>query len=355
MPQKPTKTPKPKIGDVKDALRIDQINIKSLDTAGMRRFLQGYNNARVMARKRLQDALDRLGEGSFSAEHSRAVLYQIEAAIKQMEAGILAGTGQAVSDASALGLKSVAAQLGGMQKIYSGVTTPLAINQAKVFWGLQQGVAQSRMRMYQASIKRYGMPLIQRYEQFLGEAITAKLPISEVRDNLIKQFNARTADEIPRLAGTTTDVRPLLPWQAQRIVRTEYMASYNGAKWAGLRHERDTDFPDMKKKILAILDDRTEADSLGVHGQIREVDEEFTDGAGRSYLYPPARPNDRETVLPWRDEWGNNGAEDDIDDALPEKPKHKIKHAPEPPQETKQESTSTRQPIQPRVEPQMQP
>ena len=66
------------------------------------------------------------------------------------------------------------------------------------------------------------------------------------------------------------------------------------------------EFPEMKKKILAHFDSRTAEDSIAVHGQVRNVSGAgslFRDGAGREYEHPPARPNDRETVIPWMDEW----------------------------------------------------
>jgi hypothetical protein len=86
---------------------------------------------------------------------------------------------------------------------------------------------------------------------------------------------------------------------AERIVRTETARAYNGANVEAMR-AMSRDFPDLHKKILATFDNRTAMDSVLVHGQVRPLDGLFMDGAGREYEYPPARPNDRETVIPWR-------------------------------------------------------
>jgi hypothetical protein len=89
---------------------------------------------------------------------------------------------------------------------------------------------------------------------------------------------------------------------AERIVRTETAAAYNGARMLAIR-EASKEWPDVKKKILATFDKRTAYDSVAVHGQVRDLNDSFIDGAGRMYLQPPARPNDREIVIPWRPAW----------------------------------------------------
>lgn len=75
-------------------------------------------------------------------------------------------------------------------------------------------------------------------------------------------------------------------------------SAYNDARLIGL-HETREEHPHIGKKILAFFDQRTAYDSVMVHGQIRALEDSFIDGAGRVYLMPPSRPNDRETVIPW--------------------------------------------------------
>jgi hypothetical protein len=67
-------------------------------------------------------------------------------------------------------------------------------------------------------------------------------------------------------------------------------------------------------------DDRVGVDSLAMHGQVADVDEEFTMPAKapngqpvsdslveESWEFPPNRPNDRAVLAPWRQEWGVPG------------------------------------------------
>lgn len=92
-------------------------------------------------------------------------------------------------------------------------------------------------------------------------------------------------------------------WQAERIVRTETVHSYNAAHNTALREARDTgQVEGVKKSAIATFDARTDEDSIPVHGQVRELDEPFVDGDGRVYQHPPGRPNDREKEIPWLDE-----------------------------------------------------
>jgi hypothetical protein len=58
----------------------------------------------------------------------------------------------------------------------------------------------------------------------------------------------------------------------------------------------------MVKILAATFDHRTSADSYAVHGQIRRPEEFFDTWTGQ-VMHPPARPNDREVVVPHRVSW----------------------------------------------------
>ena len=83
---------------------------------------------------------------------------------------------------------------------------------------------------------------------------------------------------------------------AERIARTELSSAYHAAHLSTLEQVRDNGLP-VQKTCIAVFDSRTAQDSVSVHNQIRELDEEFEDGAGRRYLAPPGRPNDREKMV----------------------------------------------------------
>ena len=91
-------------------------------------------------------------------------------------------------------------------------------------------------------------------------------------------------------------------WKADRIVRTEMSDAYNGTHLEGLKAARDMHGMSPKKSAIVTFDARTGSDSYPMHGQIRELDENFIDGEGRRFLHPPGRPNDREKEIVWFDD-----------------------------------------------------
>jgi len=114
-------------------------------------------------------------------------------------------------------------------------------------------------------------------------------------------------------------------YKLERIARTETAFAFNAAQHEGIqvlaaRH------PDVRKRWTELVDDATGApldnrvapDSLALHGQLARPGGVFTmpnDSRvspriqGKTYTFPPNRPNDRATILPWRPGWGVPGWE----------------------------------------------
>ena len=92
-------------------------------------------------------------------------------------------------------------------------------------------------------------------------------------------------------------------WQAERLVRTELAAAYNGSLHNTLVAARDTGVAaGLQKTAIVVRDARTAPDSFPLEGQVRDLEDLFVDGAGRRYLHPPGRPNDREKEIPYLDD-----------------------------------------------------
>lgn len=136
------------------------------------------------------------------------------------------------------------------------------------------------------SLETWGFDVARRVRRELSLSITTR----QGRDETLRQLTAIIGAE---------------RWKADRIFRTELSDVYNEAHLDSLRTARDAWGLDPKKSAVATFDARTDQDSFPVHGQVRELDEEFVDGDGRRYLHPPGRPNDREKEIPWL-----NGGED---------------------------------------------
>lgn len=175
------------------------------------------------------------------------------------------------------------------ERRFEGIVRPLALEQALRFEHVLRGVASSRLRQFEASVARYGTSMITEFERTMQIGIVGQRGVGEMIDALAAH-------------GGPGGVFRQRRYLAERIVRTELLASYNLGAQAAMEEERE-DFPDLQRIILAHHDRRTAQDSIFVHGEIRRLDEDFLDGAGRTYRVPPARPNDREVVIPWRPSW----------------------------------------------------
>lgn len=205
--------------------------------------------------------------------------------------------------------------LGGLEEAFTGSVRPLRINTARMMNERTRGVQASLLRQHATSMDRYGEEMERTMRQTLQSNLLAGGSFSQAVDQLVAMRGPRgRVSVVARELGDGTVERIRLEtipeglfrrhrWWAMRIVRTETAYAQNAAGFEALHAARDHDFPDMQKKILAMMDNRTAPDSIAVHGQIRDLDATFRDGAGREYLHPPARPNDREVVIPWRPGW----------------------------------------------------
>jgi hypothetical protein len=238
-------------------------------------------------RRRLLDAhvrgLDQRWTGA-QLGASRASVTDAIAQARHALARLLNSNGTALARR---GLRDVLTILRVQESRVGGTVRSLALEQAMRFDHVLYGVASSRLRRYESSIARYGTRMISEIERSMQAGVVTRKTVCEMVDTMAAQGG-----------GLFVEHRYL----AARIARTELMASYNLGAQTAMEEERD-DFPDLARLILAHFDRRTAEDSIFVHGEIRSLDEDFVDGAGRVYRVPPARPNDREIVIPWRRAW----------------------------------------------------
>jgi hypothetical protein len=199
--------------------------------------------------------------------------------------------------------------LNGLNRAFAGVKQPLRFEQALI-----TRMRPSLLARHATSVDRYGASMVRQLELELSRGLASGMTQGQMVRRLIKMKGPQGVVSLSAVEvqpGMVVRIRTgYVPeglfvarrgW-AWRVVRTEVAEAQNAVSQRIVETGRET-FPDMKRKILAVMDLRTANDSLGVHGQIRAVGEEFVDGAGRRYLRPPSRPNDRETLIPWRERW----------------------------------------------------
>ncbi len=237
---------------------------------------------------------------------------QIALVRRRVEASLSGIVATSTEAAATAGYSETFRLLAALDARFSGIARPLRLRPAAAM--MRSLRADSSLLIQRAtSVDRYGSAMIAEFETRMRRGLIAGVSQRDMVDDLCGHGGptgtvSLAARETP--TGVVRLVEEEIPeglfvryrsW-AWRIVRTETARAYSIARMEGLFEQRQA-FPELRKKILATFDNRTAFDSVVVHGQIRRLEEPFVDGAGRVYLQPPARPNDREVVIPWLPEW----------------------------------------------------
>jgi len=250
----------------------------------------------------------------FTGASAQSYERQIALSIRYLQARMVGLTERQATDAISTSMNRTVRLMEGLEARFTGIHRPLRLREADRMRSVVRGAQSTLLRHIPTSVDRYGRDMIGQFERIMRVGLVQGSSLDDMTAALTGHGGPRGTVSM-RATVTPSGVLRLeeadIPeglfvrhrYWAERIVRTEVIRSYNGARLEGMRAIQQDDFPDLQKKIVAILDRRTAADSIAVDGQIRGIDEAFVDGAGRVYQYPPARPNDRETVIPWRPHW----------------------------------------------------
>lgn len=191
--------------------------------------------------------------------------------------------------ARALGVKGTVGVLQHFEGKAGGPIRPLSIDAAVA-------AGDPLLARHEASVARWGARTVGRVAEAMQRGILAGDTFDEMKARLAGKRGAHGV--IVQSAG-----------DAARIVRTEGMHAYNAGAHEEALAQRSKRFPDLQKKCVETFDNRTGEDSRKAHGEVRDLEQPFEDGAGRRYLHPPGRPNDRGTEIPWRQAWENDEKE----------------------------------------------
>lgn len=304
---------------VEDVLRVsldraDRV-ITATDRAGAAALRELLADLRA-ADQTLSRRLRRLGglDGRFTPSSMVSYQAQIRLVMERVQARLAAILGRQTRAAFGGGLAETAVLLSRLEAAFRGIARPLRMRQAAVMSRAARGSYASLLAQHATSVDRYGQAMIQRMETIMRRGLIEGASQRDVVNALVGirgprgevSMAAREVEPGVVVRLRTEDIPEGLfvryrSW-AWRIVRTETARAYSEGRMVGLFEQRQ-EFPQLQKKILAHFDMRTAPDSIAVHGQIRHLEDYFVDGAGRVYLRPPARPNDREVVIPWLPEW----------------------------------------------------
>lgn len=266
-------------------------------------------DASLASRLREWNALHGGGEMRFSEASMLAYRAQMADVLTYVKARLSGITEIEAMNAARTSAVATSRLFATLEREFEGIAVPLRLDEAVIM-----RMRPSLLARHATSVDRYGMSMIDVMQETIAQGFAEGISQYEMTNRLVQMGGPKglvsvSATEISpgvvlRLAEEEIPEGLFVRhrYWAERIVRTEVAQAQNNVNYEAIG-EGVSEFPDMKKKILAVMDNRTAWDSIAVHGQVRAKNENFVDGAGREYLFPPARPNDRETIIPWRDGW----------------------------------------------------
>jgi hypothetical protein len=236
-------------------------------------------------------------KGSFTQAQLEASLRQVRAVLRTLMPEMKGVVVDTAKQAAAVAGEGTMKAFRSAEKNFQGITgKPLALDAAAVLERSVTGTESSVLHRIQADpahpgrpgvMERYGLKVVERFENVLQQRLVQNIPWTDARDLLIQQ--SPFLQEAPN-------------YWAERILRTETAAAHNRSSRQAQQEISEQVGGGMVRILCATFDDRTGADSYAVHGQVRRVDQAFDWWEG-PYMEPPNRPNDREVVVLWDPVW----------------------------------------------------
>ena len=264
--------------------------------------LGGRKLAQVLKRAQLQ-LQQRLPSINPQAEFTYAAQQQTLAQLRLVQRMLTVGVEQAVReqshDAAVKGADAMLRYVVDAEKRFTGISTlgpriedavQLDVAVAGADATVLRRVATDpgyRGDPAQAGVMdRYGIAVVSRFESTMQQSLLTNQSWGDTRQALIADSD--WLQQAP------------LYW-AERVLRVETAGALNRSGYECMKQAEEELGP-MLRILSAVFDDRTSSDSYAVHGQVRRMNEPFDTWQG-ACMVPPARPNDRETVVPHMREW----------------------------------------------------
>lgn len=267
-----------------DAMGVVENHIQQvlkLEDSEQRIMLRQYSEIR----RDLVDRLARARRGTFTDQHLRGVLAQVEGAIAAMNSHLQGAMIQGSKKAALQGVDHLVKEINVFEEKFTGAVTPINLNAALV----ANDTAQLLVTRYKTNLDAYGTDLMRQISNGLFSAAIGESNYDEVVGAVGNFFNAEE-------------------WKLSRIIRTELHGIYNRGKLRGMQSLVESDQVDLMKTLIHPMDDRTGEDSIYAARKklIVPISEPFEykwKGKLRSFMTPPDRPNDRAIMVPYSEDW----------------------------------------------------
>lgn len=267
---------------IQEQIDASRERVERLSARGKRQLVRQLVALEDELRARLEQ-LQRTGRGeTWTAADTEATLVQVRELLgRQGEAfrGLLEAN---AATARRLGVENTVGVLRHFEGKTAGAIRPLALDVALA-------AGSPLLARHEASVARWGQRTVGRIASELQKGLLAGETFNEMKDRLTGARGRQGA-----LVASAGD--------AARIIRTESMHAYAQGSQEEIVAQKSRRWPDLLRRLIETFDARTAADSRVAHGEVRDVNEPFTDGK-HTYLTPPGRPNDRAIIIPWRRAW----------------------------------------------------
>ena len=263
-----------------------------------------YAQAIAEMQGKLAAVLLRGKSDSYTAHVHRQMLLQLREGVLELTKRFGEGLALTAQETAVESLAMTLQNIKRLNKHYAGAEVTLALEQSAIFWGVIDKRTTSLLSVHPGSVARYGTTLVTEMEGQLALSVA----------------QGETGFEAMRRIEKTADINW---WRAERIVRTETAWAANSVTADGVASAAQ-DLPGMMLRWTELIDDttgrpfddRVAADSFVMHGQLARPGGVFTmpvdervasDQWGKTWNFPPNRPQDRSSALPWRPHWGVPG------------------------------------------------
>lgn len=279
--------------------RQEQQLQKYATTTAVRRIRRFYQQARDDLEMRLRRAAK--AGSDFEVQQYQALLRETRAMLKTI-AGKMAGElGSSAEETVSASIRQTVRATKTLARVYGGVEPRFSLETAAVQLDLVEGVVPSLLKRYHdLGHSSWEAATIHRMQGVMALGLAEGVSTGEVADRLMDDGFMKER------------------YRAERIARTEAMYSANVARAVSGR-EMAHEYPGLKKKLLAVIDDRTHPGCLALHGTVLEWDEEFVDEdpshkVPRRARLPPLHPSCRCSIVPWHDSWGETAFTEPVEE-----------------------------------------
>lgn len=253
------------------------------------------------------------GKGStMTALQQRIALVQLREGQALIAQRMAKQMGPLTKTAQTTALKGVSSDIIRLNRHFTGAEISLPLEEAATFHGVIARRTPSLLKMHSSSMARYGAAIVDKVEKKLAIGLMTGISPQAAYEDIEETIDGEW-------------------WQGERIVRTEIAYAFNVTHRDGIA-EAAQELPQLWQRWEEHcdaegqpLDDRVGVDSIALHGQVTPPGGKFTmppdapfpdakgntqvgrSLVGRSWDFPPNRPNDRSVLSPWMKTWGVPG------------------------------------------------